>query len=64
MGSVLQDIAVDPGETGLLPKGRFKAESRALLAHKMRQMSRKELDRRGKRSGPGGGAVLESRGHG
>lgn len=61
LGSVLQDIALNLEDPRILLKARFKVEARALLAHRRRQKNRRDLEGRGKRSGPGGGAALESR---
>lgn len=61
LGSVFQGIALDLEDPGLLLKSRFKVEARTLLVHRRRQKNRRDLEGRGKRSGPGGGAALESR---
>ena len=48
VGCVLQAVALDLEETGILLQSRFNVEARALLAHKQRQLSRRAG---GKRSG-------------
>ena len=61
LGSVLQGVAPDLEDPGLLSKGPFKVEARALLVHRRRQKISRDLEGRGKRSVSGGGAALESR---